>query len=370
MPTELRSYYSNEYIEELSWHIANLTARSTNTEISRTILCKEWHEMSLKTRMHHITTILRIQLKQYTYAESLDILQELLLLITTGKSIHEDMLAMFIPNYVEQYGLEEGWEISMKALAFFTSNGTTSEFAIRPFLQRDLQRGMAQMLSWSQSPNEHIRRLASEGCRPRLPWASHITALQQDPSLIIPILTKLRADGSLYVRKSVANNLNDIAKDNPELTLEWARKWYNTHSHTGWIIKRGCRTLLKQAHPGALKLFNLTPITIKTGQLLLPTTEVALGEELCFSFTATIDNIDNSPPLRAEYAIDFMKANGKLSRKIFQLKSTRTTGNQLAISANHKLKQLTTRKHYAGRHNLVIILNGQEVASHEWRLVM
>jgi 3-methyladenine DNA glycosylase AlkC len=128
---------------------------------------------------------------------------------------------LFFPDFVETYGLEH-WDRSVAALEKFTRM-STSEFAVRPFLKRNQPRMMAQMAAWSKHESEHVRRLASEGCRPRLPWADALPALKRDPAPIWPILEQLKADPSEYVRRSVANNLNDISKDHPEQVLAIAQ---------------------------------------------------------------------------------------------------------------------------------------------------
>ncbi|MCH7947880.1 MAG: DNA alkylation repair protein, partial [candidate division Zixibacteria bacterium] len=150
--------------------------------------------------------------------------------------------------YVEKFGLKD-FKTSVYALEELTIFGT-SEFAIRPFMIYHTARMLPILMKWTKSPNEHIRRLAAEGSRPRGVWVAHIEAFKKDARPVIKILEKLKADESLYVRKAVANNLNDISKEHPDLVAETCKKWQKAgDANTDWIIKHGCRSLIKHGHP-------------------------------------------------------------------------------------------------------------------------
>lgn len=155
-------------------------------------------------------------------------------------------------KYVEKYGLSH-FSISMNAIEEITKRNT-GEYAIRPFLEHHPQQTLTQMLNWSKSSNNHVRRLASEGLRPRLPWAKKLDQFIQDPTPIFPILENLKDDPSKYVKKSVANCLNDILKDNPKKSKQLIERW--NHPEIGkerkWIIKHALRNLLKQKDPWAI----------------------------------------------------------------------------------------------------------------------
>ena len=158
-----------------------------------------------------------------------------------------------LPTYVELYGLDH-WKYSLPALAAFTKY-SSSEFSIRPYIKQDPARAMAFMEELASDHDEKVRRFASEGCRPRLPWAMALPAFKKDPSPILPILEKLKDDDSEFVQKSVANNLNDISKDHPELVLDICERWQGTSKSADWIIKRACRTMLKAGNKRAMLLF-------------------------------------------------------------------------------------------------------------------
>jgi len=161
---------------------------------------------------------------------------------------------MPIAKFVEKYGLED-FDISMKAMEEITKRNT-SEYTIRPFIEKYPIRTMKKMLRWSKNKNKHIRRLASEGCRPKLPWASKLQIFIDDPSPILPILENLKDDKSKYVQKSVANNLNDILKNNYPIAIDILKKWTNQNPTPSrkWIIKHALRNQLKQKNPAALEI--------------------------------------------------------------------------------------------------------------------
>jgi 3-methyladenine DNA glycosylase AlkC len=230
------------------------------------------------------------------------------------------------------------------------------------FIQKDQEKMMQQMQRWAMHENHHVRRLASEGCRPRLPWAMALTSLKDDPSPIIPILEKLKEDPSQYVRKSVANNINDISKDHPEKVKQIVREWGGKHLNTDWILKHGSRYLLKNGDVEALRLFDYkAPTNASVHNLSLKNNQISLGDTLVFTFD--VNNESNQPQkLRIEYGIDFVKANGKRTRKIFHLSQKNYPIGTVQLMRKHTLKDLTIRKHYEGLHGVSVLINGEEKA--------
>ncbi|MGB0467104.1 MAG: DNA alkylation repair protein, partial [Pontibacterium sp.] len=249
MAQALKDVYNRAYLEHLAQAFVAVHPAFPADAFVHNVLDKHWPERELKARTQHIRHCLHQSLA-LPYEKATAVLME----VAPGFSGYE---AMFFPDFVDAYGRQH-WEASMEALQVLTRY-SSSEFAVRPFIEQDQPRMMAQMLSWSEHENYHVRRLASEGCRPRLPWASALPLFKQNPAPILPILNNLRCDETDYVRRSVANNLNDIAKDNPQITLDWAKRYGGSHKHSDWIIKHGCRTLLKQAHPGVMAFFGYHP---------------------------------------------------------------------------------------------------------------
>jgi 3-methyladenine DNA glycosylase AlkC len=168
----------------------------------------------------------------------------------TRPRLNSGFVSMCLPHYVASYG-GHAFDTSMQALKYFTTFGS-SEFAIRHFLRSDLERSLELMHDWTQDQNHHVRRLASEGTRPRLPWSFRLEAVQANPQLTAGILDRLKADESLYVRKSVANHLNDVTKEHPEWVLDTIEGWPLENKHTAWIAKHALRSLIKQGDLRAL----------------------------------------------------------------------------------------------------------------------
>lgn len=160
---------------------------------------------------------------------------------------------MPIAKYVEKYGLDD-FDVSMEAILEVTKRNT-GEYAIRPYLENQTDKTLKVMIDWSKNENFHVRRLSSEGVRPRLPWAKQLKIFIEDPKPILPILHNLKDDPSKYVQKSVANCLNDILKDNPEIGIEVIDEWCNNPTkERRWIIKHSLRTLIKQENDWALQI--------------------------------------------------------------------------------------------------------------------
>jgi 3-methyladenine DNA glycosylase AlkC len=268
---------------------------------------------------------------------------------------------IWLPDFVGQHG-HAHFEESMKALKFLTPF-SSAEFAIREFLRRDLARTLAVMERWSRDENEHVRRLASEGSRPRLPWSFRLEALVSDPAPAAPILENLRADPSLYVRKSVANHLNDISKDHPDWMLYRLKSWDLDHPHTQWIAKRAARTLIKAGHPPALQLFNFgaKPV-VKVADFKVTPARVKLGQTMEFSFSITSTS-RKTQSLAVDYIIHYVKASGETSPKVFKLRElTLAAGDTQVIRKRQTIRNFTTRKHYAGRHDIEVQINGRILA--------
>jgi 3-methyladenine DNA glycosylase AlkC len=316
------------------------------------VLADPWDELALKERMRHISTVLH-EFLPGDYQAALDILIE-----AAPHLPGESFIGMVPSDYVAQYGLDD-WEVSLPALELFTRR-ISAEYAVRPFILRDPARMIAQMRAWAEHDSPEVRRLASEGCRPRLPWGMSLPMLKDDPTPILPILDRLKDDESESVRRSVANNLNDIAKDNPEVVIEVLRGWQGDESaEMQWITRHALRTLVKAGHPDALDLlgFPANPAIAVRNVAVDPET-VAIGEVLTFSFE--VESLADEPVnLVIDYVVHFMKANGSHAPKVWKL-ATKTIqpGEVLAISKKHSFAPVTTRKYYPGLHLIEPKING------------
>lgn len=299
----------------------------------------------------------------HDYVAALRVLEKI------APQINRGFVGIFLPDFVGVHG-HRHFEESMEALKFLTPF-SSAEFAIREFLRRDLSRTLAVMERWSRDENEHVRRLASEGSRPRLPWSFRLEAIARDPSLAAAILHNLRADPSLYVRKSVANHLNDISKDHPELMLDRLAGWDLKNSHTAWIARHASRNLIKAGHPRTLRLFGFTHgADIKLTRFALAPLKVKLGQTLAFSFTLT-STAAKSQKLAVDYAVHYRKKSGQLAPKVFKLKElTLDAGQTVAISKRQRFVNFTTRVHYSGRHLIEIFVNGKSEGRKAFDLIM
>ena len=272
--------------------------------------------------------------------------------------------AMVLQDYVEVYGLDD-FENSMAALEVFTIE-SSSEFAIRHFIIKYEEQTMQKMLEFTHNQNEHLRRFASEGCRPRLPWAIALPKYKENPDKVFEVLEVLKNDEHKYVQKSVANNLNDISKDNPNLVIRFVKDNLGKNKNCDWILKHGSRTLLKQGNKEILALFGFSQSShVKVDNFTVDEV-VKEGEILNFCFELNSD--EKLGNLRIEYAIDFVKANGKQSRKIFMISQSDIKSSQKIVSKKFSFKPITTRKYYKGIHGLAIIVNGVELKYEEFIL--
>jgi len=291
MPKLLKDLYSKKLINSLSCEIKKTYPSFNPTKFSKRIFDKTWKEKELKQRMRHISQTLHEFLPD-NYSKAINILKP-------ASKKFSGFEYMFFQDYVELYGMDNFNE-SMSALECFTKYAS-SEFAVRPFIVKYPKKMMRQMEKWATSDNYHVRRLASEGCRPRLPWAMALPEFKNDPSAVLKVIEKLKNDDSEYVRRSVANNLNDISKDNPNITLKTAKAWKGKNENTDKLVKHACRTLLKASNQQALRLFGYgNPKNIQLHQFKL-TKKVARGGRLEFSFELKTSK-KNLGRLRIEYA--------------------------------------------------------------------
>jgi len=357
MPEPFKNAFSRPFVESLAHAIQQHLHDFPREHFIRTVFDDAWDARELKDRMRHITHILRATLPA-AYPRALAILRD-----AAPHSTLDDyrLAAMVFPDFVEVYGLDH-WNDSLAALEQFTQQ-SSAEFAVRPFIIRDTPRMMAHMLAWTQHPSPHLRRLASEGCRPRLPWATALPAFKADPSPILPILDALKNDDSEYVRRSVANNLNDIAKDNPQVTLEVLRAWTPQRTPSmEWVTRHALRTLIKNGDAQALALLGYGQAVVTVEGLQVTPQQVRMGDELTFA-CEVVSQHDTPQAVEVDYVMHFARANGKSSAKVFKLtRKTLAPRERLTLTRRHSFRPITTRRYYAGEHALEIQVNGQLLA--------
>jgi len=272
-----------------------------------------------------------------------------------------------LTDVVGRSGLD-AFDNSLETLREITMRGT-SEFDVRPFIAADPGRALRTMRTWADDDNEHVRRLATEGSRPRLPWGMRLHALVADPTKTIPILETLRDDPSEYVRRSVANHLNDIAKDHPDLVSKIAGEWMtNASKNREKLIRHACRSLIKQGHSQTLAVFGVLPPKIKSLKIRVKTPIVTMGEALEFQFTCT-SSATRPQKLIIDYVIHHRKANDTAAPKVFKWKQlTLQPGETLKETRRHPIRPITTRKYYAGEHAISLRINGQDFGHEKFEL--
>jgi len=266
----------------------------------------------------------------------------------------------YLPHvfFVQRYGLAD-FELSMLAQYELTKR-CSAEWSIRAFLVRYPEDTYARLLDWARDESVHVRRLVSEGTRPRLPWAPRLPAFQEDPRPVIALLELLKDDPERYVQRSVANNLNDIGKDHPDLAVEVCRRW-STGGSPGrkWIVGHALRGLVKKAHRGALETLGVGgEPNVSVGEVRLVPPSVELGGKLRFSFEIASAG-KRVQELLVDYAVHFVKANGATQPKVFKLRKIALPPSaRVELRATVSFKDMTTRRHYPGRHRIDALING------------
>lgn len=354
MALALKDQLDSKLITDLSREISKRTKqfdRKTFESICRKPL---WDGLELKQRIHAVSNGFQICIDgSYEYKTTL---------LCEIASSYSGLQGMVFPTFVELYGTEH-LDLSLKVLKYVTTF-STSEFGIRPFILQDPDKVMRVMKDWTQDDNEHVRRLASEGCRPRLPWASVLLPFIKDPSPVLEILEALKNDQSRYVQKSVANNLNDISKEHPEKLKNLIRQWGFKNKNTRWILKHGARTLLKEGDIETMRLFGYdAPNSIQVTDLKLEKEFIQKGDIFNFYFNCNYLGQDLFN-YRIEYIVQYPRSNGNMYHKVFFLKeSVFKRPTSITLKGKLDFEEKSTRKIYPGQHQLDIKVNGLIIKS-------
>jgi len=321
-----------------------------------------YDQLSLTERSRHIANAMKEYLPD-DYSIAIDIIIKSLgpRLDNVESSDSSGMSSfVYMPHaiYVSEYGLNH-FELSMQAQYEITQR-FTAEFSIRAFLEKYPKETLNRLQQWTSDDSRHVRRLVSEGTRPRLPWASRLPEFQKNPKPVIKLLDLLKDDEDLYVRRSVANNLNDISKDNPEEVAKIAKRWLKgADENRVWLVKHALRSAVKRTEPWALEIlgFGQEPDVEVTEVLITPGAAVMGGYVECsFVVTNTTGRVQS---LLIDLCIHYVKANGKTKPKVFKLKSLEILpGQKQVFRKKISLIEMTTRKHYIGTHKIDALLNG------------
>jgi 3-methyladenine DNA glycosylase AlkC len=362
----IKDIYSPAFYERFAKTLEHTLPTFNKQQFLKQMLVKEFYAMEFKQRMKHTTTVFHKFLPD-DFSKAAKLIEKIITQLRKEEGHEDQLVYVFFPDYIETYGLND-FKSSVQAIEFITQF-VSCEYAVRPFLLKFGKQMMDQMVKWSLHKNHKVRRLASEGSRSRLPWGMALPEFKKDPKPLLPLLENLKNDPSEWVRKSVANNLNDIAKDNPEVVLTIAANWKGISKETDAIIKHGCRTLLKQGHTKILKHYGLNTTGIVMNGFKITTPKIKTGDAVEFNFTV-LNSSSKSKTIRLEYSVYYNKANEQLSKKVFKI-SERVfkPGETAAITRKQSFRPITTRKFYAGKHKLSLIINGEEKEAKGFELV-
>lgn len=327
----------------------------------------------LKLEMKDRVRLIRDQLKKTlpeNYKESLKIL-----LHSTKSGKLTGFSLWPYTEFIQTYGLDHV-KLSLEGLKHLTTL-FTSEWAVRPFIKKDLYLTLDFLKKCALDKNHHVRRWVSEGSRPRLPWGEKLHVFIEKPELSCSLIEPLIFDPELYVRKSVANHINDITKDNPEFAINILKKWNSKiktneqRERLDWIIRHALRSLIKAGNAEALKLIGVSSkVDVKMNNFKIMNPSINMGEKVEFAFEL-VSNSSKSQIIVLDYVVHFKKANGQTSPKVFKLKNLELKPKQkLSIKKAHPVKKITTRKYYSGEQILEIQINGQIYKKAKWNLVI
>lgn len=383
MPEPFKNNFNKKLIRGMAQHFEKFW-KTFDSKAFVAIASKNLSALELKERSEQITNAM-IQCLPGDFQKSGKILQASLH-PTQSEGLSDAVLdddgiagwaIMPMAHYVGTQG-HDHFDLSMMLLKEMTKR-FTSEFGIRFFLLATPKKTMKVLSSWHKDDDRHVRRLISEGCRPRLPWAMQLPMFIDDPSPVIAVLEKLKDDEDAYVRRSVANNLNDIAKDHPELVADIAKRWMQDASkERQQLLRHACRSLIKAGHKKTLSVFGYRPAKLEKATLMVLTKKVTFGGALEFEFQCGLGRrSDKRGGKRAEqsliidYIIHHQKANGRTSPKVFKWRSTTLhSGASLVMNKKHNIKKITTRVYYPGVHKIEIMVNGESMASAEFQLLI
>jgi 3-methyladenine DNA glycosylase AlkC len=326
--------------------------------------------LELTPRARHIASALGRHLPQ-DYGQAVEILiaslgPKLEAVELTGMEVFLYMPHVF---YVAEFGAEH-FEASMRAQYELTQR-FTAEYSIRVFLEAFPERTLARLREWAHDESVHVRRLVSEGTRPRLPWAPRLRAFQADPRPVLELLDLLKDDRELYVRRSVANNLNDVGKDNPAVLIETCRRWaQDATAERRWLIRHALRSAVKRGEPAALEILGFGEATAAVvREIRVVPAVVAIGESVTFDCELANEG-SSTERLLVDLLVYFVKANGRPSPKVFKLKELELPPQASAhLVKTISLAQHTTRTHYPGRHRVEVLVNGRAGAAHLFDVV-
>lgn len=369
MPESLKSFFDARIVQEIANDICRVwPAFEARSFVSDCLMGLD--RMELTERGRHIMLTLRQYLPQ-DFVRATQILVDSLPDPVAGEELTGMGPFKWLPYiyFVAEYGVDHFTE-SMAAQHALTQR-FSAEFSIRTFIDRHQERTFAQLREWTGDPSPHVRRLVSEGTRPRLPWAPRLKELQKNPYLALPLLEVLKDDPALYVRRSVANHLGDIGKDHAEVAVEVARRWIKDASpERVWVVEHGLRWLVKQGHPGALEVLGYGGRPqIRVERASLVPSSPKIGGSVVLNFDL-VSEATGDQDLNVDFVVNYVKADGSSSPKTFKLSQVKLhPGERAQFHKKLSLRQMSTRTHYPGLHVVEVQANGVRLPAGEFLLL-
>ena len=373
MPEPFKNFFNPALIAQMGGHLHRVDP-DFDTERFVDLACQGLDDLELKQRSAQIQAALGTCLPQDFPRACEHVLAALHPEVDApiGEMAMDDegirgWAVMPMADWVAEHGLPH-FDLGMQVLEAMTQR-FSAEFAVRTFLLADPERALATMTTWAQDDNVHVRRLASEGCRPRLPWGVQLPVFIQNPAPVLELLELLKDDPEEYVRRSVANNLNDISKDHPDLLATLAERWLqDANRDRQRLVRHACRTSIKKGHQPTLRALGYGPPSAELVRLTLSAETVQLGQAL--DIEVELRSTANKPQeLLLDYLVHHRLANGRTSPKVFKWKALRLApGATVTAKKRHSIKPITTRTYYPGIHHLEIQLNGEVLGRVDFEL--
>ncbi|OED44738.1 hypothetical protein AB833_00850 [Chromatiales bacterium (ex Bugula neritina AB1)] len=332
------------------------------------LACRKLQQLEFNARIGQFSNAMAQTLPAH-YPAALAVIVESLPAAQTNcdDSISDGWLQWPVGQFIADHGVDYLNE-SMAAMIELTQR-FSAEFAVRPFVEHHQDAVFEQLLKLTRHKNPHVRRWCSEGTRTRLPWGRKLFGLIENPAPVWKILEKLKDDEELYVRRSVANSINDLAKDHPQQVIRTCKSWSKTATkERDWIIRHGLRTLIKDGRPGALAVIGFGPIRQLKTALTVSPVKVEIGESVQLSLDL-VNESGKPQHLLIDYIVHYVRKNGVVNAKVFKWKTVLIEAkNSLVLEKRHPMKVTAVRALYAGVHRVDIQINGECMASREFEL--
>ncbi len=361
---KLKDYFTRDVVRDLGARLRAVHSSFKLKPFVDGVFSGEWEELSFTARSRHIARALWTGI-DLPVASSLEVLVNALPseLDDPEGVLNERFWLWPFGDAIAAYSVDE-MEAGLDACEALTKC-FTAEFAVRPFLAR-YPEALDRAATWARDPNQHVRRLASEGTRPRLPWATKLTLPTDE---VLALLSQLRADPSLYVRRSVANHLNDLAKEDSDTIVTLLEGWHEEDvPETTWIVRHAMRNHLKNGDPRVLALFGYLPARVEVANLRAEPSSVAIGESIHINFDL-VGQPSSTQKLMVDLVVGYMKSNGSIGPKVFKFKEVELGPNATeSCTKRLDMKVRNTRPLYPGEHSVTVRVNGADLAAASFTL--